>query len=243
MEEQIIYGRNPVEESLKEGLDRLYIQKGQKEGSIRKIISQARQAGIPIFERDKARLDDLAQGGKHQGVVAIRTSFKYVTIEDILAYAQERKEAPLILFLDGIEDPQNLGAIARSALALGAHGLVIPKHRAARVNGRVFKASAGAIDHLRVAMVTNMSQEVLALKDRGLWFYGAHMEGDSLYETRLEGPMGLVIGSEGQGISKKLRDHMDFLISIPMAGAFDSLNASVAAGILLYERARQGHGS
>lgn len=235
----LVYGRRPLEEALSGGLDRLYVHKGGIKGSAKEILSKARGAGVPIIEVERTLLDDMTGGANHQGLVGVREAYSYTSVSDILTRAKEAGEDPFIVLLDGVQDPHNLGAIARSALALGAHGLVIPKNRAAGASPGALKSSAGALEVLPLAQVTNLTQEVLRLKEEGLWFYGADMGGQALYDQDLTGPMGLVLGSEGRGISKKLRGHMDFIVSIPMAGGFDSLNVSVAGAILMYERARQ----
>ncbi len=243
MKETLIYGRNAVLESLGDETSKLFVQRGLKEGTIRKIIGRAKDFDIPVVEKNKSQLDELCHGANHQGVVSIHSSFEYSTVEEILEDARSQGEDPLIVLLDEVQDPHNLGAIARSALALGAHGLVILKHRSASVSSGSYKSSAGAIDHLKIAQVTNLTQTIAELKDHGLWIYGADARGEEIYHTNLTGPVGLVIGAEGKGLRESTKKHVDVLVSIPMGGKFESLNASAAASILLYEIQRQRHGS
>jgi len=243
MKETLIYGRNAVLESLGEETSKLFIQQGLKEGMIKKIVGRARDFNIPIIQKNKSQLDELCHGANHQGVISIHSSFEYSTVDEILEDAKCQGEDPLIVLLDQVQDPHNLGAIARSALALGAHGLVILKHRSASVSSGSYKSSAGAIDHLKIAQVTNLSQTIADLKDRGLWIYGADARGDEIYKTNLTGPVGLIIGAEGKGLRDSTKKHVDVLVSIPMGGKFESLNASAAASILLYEIQRQRHGT
>ncbi|MDY3118139.1 MAG: 23S rRNA (guanosine(2251)-2'-O)-methyltransferase RlmB [Peptoniphilus sp.] len=242
METIMIYGRNPVLEALDRMPDKVYIQKGAKDGSMKKIRGRAKELGIYVQEREKSRLDEMVDGRNHQGVVAFLSDFTYGTVEDMLALAEAKKEDPLLVLLDGIEDPHNLGAIIRSAYAMGAHGVVIPKRRAAAVNGTVYKTSAGAVDHMIVAKVTNMNRVIEELKEKNIWVYGADGGHGALYEADLTGPVALVIGNEGKGLAEKTKEHVDGLLSIPMSGGFDSLNASVAASIFLYDIKRQRHG-
>jgi len=244
MKEEYIIGRNPVLEILKSGKDieKLYIQKGELKGSINKILGIARDKNIVIQRVDKNRLDKISQGN-HQGVVAVVAPFSYSSVEDILENAKKRKESPFLLILDGIEDPHNLGAIIRTAECGGAHGVIIPKRRSAGVTQTVYKSSAGAVEHIPVAKINNISDTIEILKDRGLWVYGADMEGENYYfNTELKGPIALVIGSEGRGLSRLVREKCDFLLKIPMLGEISSLNASNAASILIYEIVRQNHG-
>lgn len=241
MKETMIFGRNPVLEAMGQSMDRIYIQKGLTEGSVKKIRGRARDLGIDIQDREKSRLDEMTEGENHQGIVAFISDFVYSSIDDILAYARSKGEDPLIVILDGIQDPHNLGAIIRSSLALGAHGVVIPKNRSASVNGTVFKTSAGAVDHMKVARVTNLTRLVEDLKKKGIWTYGADLDGQAIDESDLTGPLALVIGAEGKGLSKKLGEHLDMKITIPMDREFNSLNASVAASVVLYEIRRQGN--
>lgn len=242
MGESIIYGRNAVLESLGEDTSKLFVQRGLREGTIRKIVGRAKDYGIPVVEKNKGQLDELCNGAYHQGVVSLNTDFEYSTLDEILKEAEKNGEDPLIVLLDEVQDPHNLGAIARSALALGAHGLVILKHRAASVSSGAYKSSAGAIEHLKIAQVTNLSQTIAELKDRGLWIYGADAHGQAIYDTDLTGAIGLVIGAEGKGLRESTKKHVDVIVSIPMDGKFESLNASAAASIFLYEIKRQRHG-
>ena len=242
MDETIIFGRNPVLEALEDKVDRLFIQKGLTDGTVKKIRGKAKAMGVDVREREKSRLDEMVDGKNHQGVVAYATNFTYSTLEDMFRRAEERGEDPLIILLDSIQDPHNLGAIIRSAVAMGAHGVVIPKNRSAEINGTVYKTSAGAVDHMLVAKVTNMNRTVEELKSRNVWVYGADAGEGNLYDADLTGPIAIVIGNEGKGIAQKTKEHVDALLSIPMPGKFESLNASVAASIFLYEIVRQRHG-
>ena len=236
-----IEGRNAVREALKAGrtLDKLYVQKGLSDAAIREIISEAAGQGIRPFLLEKEKLDELSQTGRHQGVIAETASYEYAEVDDILKAAAEKGEDPFILLLDGIEDPHNLGAILRSAHLAGAHGVIIPKNRAVGLNATVAKVSAGAVNYIPVARVTNLSRTMEELKQKGLWFVCADMDGEVMYRQNLTGPIGLVIGSEGDGVSALVRKHCDFITRIPMSGRIDSLNASVAAGILAFEIVRQ----
>ncbi len=243
MKEEYIIGRNPVLEVLKSGknIEKLYIQKGELKGSINKILGIAKDKNIMVQRVDKNKLDQISQGN-HQGVVALVTPFLYSSVENILENAEKQKEAPFILILDGIEDPHNLGAIIRTAECGGAHGVIIPKRRSAGVTSTVYKSSAGAVEYIPVARVNNISDTIENLKDSGLWIYGADMEGENYYfSTELKGPIALVIGSEGCGLSRLVREKCDFLLKIPMLGEISSLNASNAASILIYEIVRQNH--
>ena len=242
METTMIYGRNPVLEALDKMPDKVYIQKGAKDGSMKKIRGRAKELGIYVQEREKSRLDEMCGNQNHQGVVAFISDFTYGSVEGMLALAEEKSEDPLIVLLDGIEDPHNLGAIIRSAYAMGAHGVVIPKHRAAAVNATVYKTSAGAADHMIVAKVTNINRTIDDLKAKNIWVYGADGGKGALYDADLTGPIAVVIGNEGKGLAEKTKEHVDSLLSIPMDGGFDSLNASVAASIFLYDIKRQRHG-
>ncbi len=245
METQYIIGRNPVLEVLSgdKEIEKIYILKGDLQGSIKKILGKAKDKKIIIQEVDKFKLDELAEGQVHQGVVASIGLYEYVEVEDILNYAKEKNESPLILILDEVEDPHNLGAIVRTAECAGAHGVIIPKRRSATVNGTVYKSSAGAVEHMKIAKVTNISQTLESLKEAGLWIYGADMDGkESYYNTDLTGPVGLVIGNEGRGISRLVKEKCDVLVKIPMYGNVNSLNASNAAAILIYEVIRQCNG-
>ena len=236
-----IYGRNAVSETLKSGrsIEKMFVDKPPYQGSLQMIVAKAKEMRIPIQVCDREKLNELAQGGHHQGVVVQCAATEYVDVEDILKKAEEKGEAPFLLLLDGIEDPHNLGAIIRTAHQAGAHGVIIPKNRAAGLTATVARVSAGALAYLPVAQVTNLARTMEELKKEGLWFACADMDGDVLYRQDLKGPLGLVIGSEGSGVSQNVKKHCDFVVSIPMAGQIDSLNASVAAGILMYEVVRQ----
>lgn len=242
MKEQYVIGRNPVLELLKNQskIDKLYIQNGERQGSITKILAKAKDDNIMVQYVDKNKLTSMAAGNSHQGVVALVTDFEYSTIDEILEKAKNNNEDPFLIILDGIEDTYNLGAIIRTAESAGAHGVIIPKRRAASVNQTVYKTSAGAVEHMMVAQVTNISNTIEFLKEQGLWIYGADADGEQLYyKNSLTGPIGLVIGSEGKGISRLVKEKCDVLVKIPMLGKVSSLNASVATSILIYEVVRQ----
>lgn len=244
MNEQYVVGRNPVLELLKtdKEIDKLYVLKGDLQGSINKILGIAKDRGIVVQQVDKNKLDSMSEGNAHQGVAALVTGFEYSTIEDILKKAKDLNESPFIIILDGIEDTHNLGAIVRTAECAGAHGIIIPRRRSAMVNQTVYKASAGAVEHMLIANVNNISNSIEELKDKGLWVYGADMSGkDYYYNTKLDGPIALVIGNEGKGISRLVKEKCDVLVKVPMLGKISSLNASTAAAILIYEVVRQGH--
>ena len=236
-----IIGRNPVLEAIKSGrdIDKLFVKKGKAEGSLVPIIRKARDAGIIISDCDKAKLDELAGGENHQGVVAFVSETEYKTIDDILEFAAQKGEAPMVVICDRITDPHNLGAIIRTAECAGAHGVIIPKRSGAPVNDVVAKTSAGAVEYMNICRVTNLARTIDELKEKGFWITGAHMDGDIMYNVDLKGSIGIVVGSEGEGISRLVTEKCDFLASIPMSGRVNSLNASVAAGILLYEAVRQ----
>lgn len=236
-----IIGRNPVLEAIKAGrdIDKIFVKKGKPEGSLVPLLKKAKTAGIVISECDKSKLDDLANGENHQGVVAFVSETQYKTIDDILACAAERGEAPVVVICDRITDPHNLGAIIRTAECAGVHGVIIPKHSGAPVNDIVAKTSAGAVEYMNICRVTNLARTIDELKERGFWITGAHMDGKSMYEIDFNGSIGIVVGSEGEGISRLVKEKCDFLASIPMTGKVTSLNASVAAGILMYEAVRQ----
>lgn len=242
MEELYVVGRNPVLELLKteKQIDKIYILKGDLKGSIKKIIGAAKDKGIIIQEVDKKKLDEISEGEVHQGVAALVTGFEYSTLEDILNKAESLNEAPFVVILDEIEDPHNLGAIIRTCECAGVHGVIIPKRRSARVNQTVYKASAGAVNHVLVSNVTNISNTIETLKEKGLWIYGADLKGENYYYNEsLKGAIGLVIGNEGKGISRLVSEKCDVLIKIPMFGNISSLNASTSAAILIYEVVRQ----
>ena len=241
-ESNYIEGRNPVLEALKAGreIEKIMIAKGTKEGSINKIVGAARDKKIMIQTVDRAKLDSMSDTKSHQGVIAIAASYIYKTVEDILALAKEREEDPFILILDEIEDPHNLGAIIRTAECAGAHGVIIPKRRSAGVTPTVLKTSAGAVEYIPIVKVTNISATIELLKKENIWIYGADMDGDSYYyEKDMTGAIGLVIGSEGSGMNRVVKEKCDFLVKIPMKGKVSSLNASVAASVLTYDVVRQ----
>lgn len=230
-----IYGRNPVIEMLKAGkVDKLYIQQGNREGSIKKIFAMARDFGVLITEVGKSKLDEYSNGENHQGVVALVSDFKYSTLEEIINQGIEK-----ILILDKIEDPHNFGAIARSAEAFGFNAIIIPKHNSAYVNDVVYKTSAGAIDRLNVSIVTNLSQTIEKLKEKDFWIYGTDLEGSNYTKTNLTGKVVIIIGNEGKGMSQALKKHVDSIITIPMVGSINSLNASCAASVVMAEVLRQ----
>lgn len=237
---QLIEGRNAVAEALRAGLtvDRLYVQK-TADHALSEIVRRAREAGAQIRFSEKEQLDRLSETGRHQGVIAQIAAYAYAEVGDMLARAREKGEAPFLILLDGIEDPHNLGAIIRTANLAGAHGVIIPKSRAVGLTAAVARASAGAISYTPVAKVSNLVQTIRELKKQGLWFFCADMDGEVLFTRDMTGPAGLVIGKEGSGISRLVKEACDVTVSIPMAGDIDSLNASVAAGILAYEVVRQ----
>lgn len=241
MTENKIEGRNAVLEAFRSGktVDKLYILDGCQDGPVRTIAREARKHDTIIQYVAKERLDQISETGKHQGVIAVAASYEYATVEDILAKAKETGEPPFILLLDNIEDPHNLGAIIRTANLAGAHGVIIPKRRAAGLTAVVARTSAGALNYTPVAKVTNLKTVMEQLKKEGMWFVCADMGGTAYYDLDLKGPIGLVIGNEGEGVSRLVKENCDFVASIPMKGDIDSLNASVAAGILAFEIARQ----
>ena len=239
--EFIIDGRNAVLEAFRSGktIDKLFVLDGCQDGPVRTIIREAKKADTIINFVDKERLDRLANSGHHQGVVAQAAAYEYAEVEDILNIAREREEDPFIFILDEIEDPHNLGAIIRTANLAGAHGVIIPKRRAVGLTSTVAKTSAGAINYTPVAKVTNISKTIDELKKQGVWFVCADMGGETMYNLNLKGSIGLVIGNEGSGVSRLVKEKCDYIASIPMKGDIDSLNASVAAGVLAYEIVRQ----
>lgn len=239
--ENKIEGRNAVLEALRAGkpIDKLYVLDGCPDGPVRTIIREAKKGDTIINYVKKERLDQLSETGHHQGVIAMAASYEYATVEDILEKAREKGEAPFIFILDNIEDPHNLGAMIRTANLAGAHGVIIPKRRAVGLTPTVARTSAGAINYTPVAKVTNLKQTMEQLKKEGMWFVCADMDGTPYYQMDLKGPMGLVIGNEGEGVSRLIKETCDFVASIPMKGDIDSLNASVAAGVLAFEIARQ----
>lgn len=239
--ENRIEGKNPVLEALRSGrtIEKLLVVRGSLEGSVREIVKRARELKVVIQEVDRKRLDELSESGAHQGVLAFVTPYRYVEVDDMLSAARQRGEAPLIILLDEITDPHNLGAILRSAECLGAHGAVIPRRRAVGLTPTAVKASAGAAEHLPVAKVTNLAVLLDELKEKGLWIAGADGSGEDYTKQDFTGPLAIVIGSEGKGIGRLIKEKCDFLARIPMRGRIDSLNASVTAGILLAEAVRQ----
>ena len=239
--ENKIEGRNAVLEALRAGkpIDKLYVLDGCPDGPVRTIIREAKKGDTIINYVKKERLDQLSETGHHQGVIAMAATYEYATVEDILEKAREKGEAPFIFVLDNIEDPHNLGAMIRTANLAGAHGVIIPKRRAVGLTPTVARTSAGAINYTPVAKVTNLKQTMEQLKKEGMWFVCADMDGTPYYQMDLKGPMGLVIGNEGEGVSRLIKETCDFVASIPMKGDIDSLNASVAAGVLAFEIARQ----
>ena len=240
-EESRIEGRNAVLEAFRSGktIDKLYVLDGCQDGPVKSITREARKHDTIINYVKKERLDQLSETGHHQGVIAMAASYEYATVEDILEKAKEKGEAPFIFVLDNIEDPHNLGAMIRTANLAGAHGVIIPKRRAVGLTSTVARTSAGAINYTPVAKVTNLKQTMEQLKKEGMWFVCADMDGTPYYQMDLKGPMGLVIGNEGEGVSRLIKETCDFVASIPMKGDIDSLNASVAAGVLAFEIARQ----
>lgn len=239
--ENYIEGRNAVLEAYRSGktIDKLFVLDGCQDGPVKSITREARKHDSIINYVSKERLDQLSETGKHQGVIAVSAAYSYAEVEDILQIARDKGEAPFVFILDGIEDPHNLGAIIRTANLAGAHGVIIPKRRAVGLTPTVAKASAGAINYTPVAKVTNISNTIKELKDQGMWFVCADMGGTEMYDLNLTGSIGLVIGNEGDGVSKLVKENCDMVASIPMKGDIDSLNASVAAGVLAYEIVRQ----
>lgn len=240
MSEQI-EGRNAVLEAFRSGkcVDKLFILDGCQDGPVRTIAREARKTDTIINYVSKERLDQLSETRAHQGVIAQVAAYEYSTVDEILARAEEKGEPPFLILLDNVEDPHNLGAIIRTANLAGAHGVIIPKRRAVGLTSTVAKTSAGAINYTPVAKVTNIVRTIEQLKEKGIWFVCADMGGETMYDLDLTGPMGLVIGNEGEGVSRLVREACDFTASIPMKGDIDSLNASVAAGVLAYEIVRQ----
>lgn len=240
-EELTIEGRNAVMEAFRSGktIDRLFVLDGCQDGPVRSIAREARKQDTIITYVAKERLDQMSETGKHQGVIAYAAAYKYARVEDMLKLAEEKGEPPFLFLLDGIEDPHNLGAIIRTANLAGAHGVIIPKRRAAGLTATVARTSAGAINYTPVAKVTNLAATMEDLKKKGLWFVCADMGGETMYRLNLKGPIGLVIGNEGEGVGKLVKETCDMVAAIPMKGEIDSLNASVAAGVLAYEIVRQ----
>ena len=240
-EEFTIEGRNAVIEAFRSGrtIDKVFILDGCQDGPVRTIAREAKKAGSLIQYVNRERLDNMSATGKHQGVIAYAAAYEYAEVEDILQAAKDKNEPPFLFILDEIEDPHNLGAIIRTANLCGAHGVIIPKRRAAGLTATVLKASAGALNYTPVAKVTNIAATIEELKKEGIWFVCGDMGGETMYNLNLKGPIGLVIGNEGNGVSRLVREKCDMTASIPMKGDIDSLNASVAAGVLAFEIVRQ----
>lgn len=240
-EELTIEGRNAVLEAFRSGktIDRLFVLDGCQDGPVRTIVREAKKHDTIVNFVPKERLDSMSETGHHQGVMAYAAAYEYAEVEDILKIAEEKGEPPFLFLLDGIEDPHNLGAIIRTANLAGAHGVIIPKRRAVGLTATVARTSAGALNYTPVAKVTNMAATIEDLKKRGIWFVCADMGGESMYRLNLTGPIGLVIGNEGEGVSRLVKEKCDMIASIPMKGDIDSLNASVATGVLAYESVRQ----
>lgn len=237
---EVIIGRNAVLEALKSDreIEKITVAKGA-EGSVKQIVAKAKDKKIPLYYSEKSRMDKTADGGAHQGVIAVVSDYQYSTVDDILALAEKRGEKPFVIILDGLEDPHNLGAIMRTAECAGAHGIIIPKRRSVSVTETVAKTSAGAVEYMPCARVTNIGRTIDELKDRGLWIGAVDMGDTYYYQQDLTGSIGLVIGGEGSGVSRLVKDKCDFVVSIPMKGRITSLNASNAASILMYEVVRQ----
>jgi 23S rRNA (guanosine2251-2'-O)-methyltransferase len=243
-DDHMIEGRNAILEAFRSGktVDKLYMLDGARDGVSSSILREAKKRDVIVNFVSKEKLDAMSNDKKHQGVIAICAAYEYSDMEDIFKKAEEKGEPPFVFILDEIEDPHNLGAIIRTANLCGAHGVIIPKRRAAGLTATVVKASAGAINYTPVVKVTNISKTIDELKNRGLWFACADMDGEVMYKTNLTGPIGLVIGNEGSGVSRLVKEKCDYVVSIPMKGDIDSLNASVAAGVLAYEVVRQRMG-
>ena len=240
--ENAVFGRNPVIELLRSErtVDKLFVLKGDREGSISKIISMAKEKHIVVVEAERAKLDKMSGNGNHQGVLALTTEFSYCEVEDILANAEEKGEKPLIIIIDGINDPGNLGAIIRTANASGVHGIILPKRGSCGMTSAVFKSAAGACEYVKIARVVNINDTIKFLKDQGVWIYGTDGSGsDELYSTDLTGSAAIVLGDEGKGISRLTRENCDYLMKIPMKGEITSLNISVAGALSMYEALRQ----
>ena len=237
-----IEGRNAVLELLETGRDinKIFIAKGEKHGSINKIVAIAKERRVVIVEAERAKLNQMAMSDNHQGVIAIVPPFDYCEVEDIIEEAKSKQEKPFILILDGIEDPHNLGSIIRTAETAGVHGIIIPKRRAATVNSTVYKVSAGAVEHMKIARVNNLNETIKYLKDNDVWICGTDMDARNYYyNEKFDGPIAIIIGSEGFGMSRLVKENCDFLVKIPMKGKITSLNASVSAGIVMYEVVKQ----
>ena len=242
---QVIEGRNAVLEAFRSGksIDKLYVLDGCQDGPVRSIIREAKKHDTILQFVAKERLAQLSETGKHQGVIAMVAAYEYATVDDMLELAKSKGEDPFLILLDNIEDPHNLGAIIRTANLAGAHGVIIPKRRAVGLTATVARTSAGALNYTPVAKVTNLVKTMEELKEKGLWFVCADMDGDVMYKVNMKGPIGLVIGNEGEGVGRLVKETCDMTASIPMKGDIDSLNASVAAGVLAYEIVRQRFGA
>lgn len=239
-ENSFITGRNPVMEALKSGrtIDKIYVQKGEGQGSIVKIRAMAQDKKITVVEADRRKLDEMSGGANHQGVAALIPPVEYAEVKDILDIAEKKGEKPFIVVLDEVEDPHNLGSIIRTANGAGVHGIIIPKHRSTGITAAVAKTAAGACFYTPVARVTNLVRTMQELKEKGVWFYGADMNGEkTVFETDFSGGVGIVVGNEGKGISRLVKEECDFLVNIPMLGEIESLNAAVSAGIFMYQAA------
>ncbi len=241
LDENTVVGRNAVRELLSGGRDieKIFISEGEREGSINQLIGIAGERGIPIIEMTRSKLDDMACGERHQGIIAIASERNYSSVDDMISLAETRGEKPFVVVLDGIEDPHNLGAIIRSAECAGAHGIIIPKRRAVGLTSTVAKASAGAIEHMLIAKVTNLATTIDELKEKGFWLYAADMDGSEYYNTDMRGSSAIVLGSEGFGISRLVKEKCDFVVSIPMRGQVNSMNVSCAAAVIFAEVAKQ----
>lgn len=239
--DDIIFGRGPVLEALKNShpIEKIIIKNGPYAKSLIPVIDLAKKNNIIIQQADGARLDKMADGENHQGVIAMVAAYKYATVDDILKKAEDRGESPFVIICDKITDPHNLGAIIRTANCVGAHGVIIPKHESAGINSVVMKTSVGAVEYTPVTKVTNLAMTIDELKDKGFWVTAADMDGDMMYDVDLKGSIAIVVGSEGKGVSRLVREKCDFIASIPMYGEINSLNASVAASVLMYEALRQ----
>lgn len=237
----VIEGRNAVIEAFRAGrtIDKVFVLDGCQDGPVRTIVREAKKHGAVLNFVEKERLNQLSETGRHQGVIAWAAAYSYAEVEDMLEAAAKKGEDPFLILLDGIEDPHNLGAIIRTANTAGAHGVIIPKRRASGLTATVAKASAGALNYTPVAKVTNLAKTIDELKEKGLWFVCADMDGEQMYDLNLTGPIGLVVGSEGQGVSRLVKEKCDYIASVPMRGEITSLNASVAGGVLAYEIVRQ----
>ena len=239
--ECVVSGRNAVKELLasERDIDKIYVSSGDREGSIKLLIALAIEKKIPVVEVEKGKLDTISGGARHQGIVAMAAEHNYATVDEILEYAKERGENPFVIILDGVEDPHNLGAIIRSAECLGAHGIIIPKRRAVGLTPTVAKSAAGATEYVKVAKVTNIATTIDELKEKGLWIYAADMGGDDYTKTDLKGNIAVVLGSEGSGISRLVKEKCDFTLSIKLHGRVNSMNVSCAAAVIFAEVARQ----